>query len=64
MPPKKPAAGSPAKKKGKDHHRLSQVNDGSTGDSRTDTPAGNGQDNDDIDAYHEPVEYIVLDRSL
>lgn len=54
MPPKKPAAGSPTKKKGKDH-KLSQVNDGGTGDSRTDTAAGNGQDNDDIDAYHEPV---------
>ncbi|GMF31143.1 unnamed protein product [Phytophthora fragariaefolia] len=78
MAPKKPLAGSPVKKKSKDHSKGAIPNgDGHDKDPRSGAGggggggsgsggaadgslSGTGQDNDEMDAYHEPVRWCLI----
>lgn len=63
MPPKKPVAGatSPLKKKLKDPSKALGGDGADKDHARADGGAsGAGQDNDEMDAYHEPVRLMYL----
>lgn len=55
MPPKKPGAASPLKKKLKDPSKTLGSDGADSSHARADGGGGSGQDNDEMDAYHEPV---------
>lgn len=88
MGPKKPLAGSPVKKKSKDHSKSAAIpnGDGHDKDPRGGAAgggasaggaggggaggaggdgslSGTGQDNDEMDAYHEPVRWCLMLQS-
>lgn len=81
MGPKKPLAGSPVKKKSKDHskgaaiptgdgHDKDRGGAGGTGAGGAGSGAadgslsGAGQDNDEMDAYHEPVRCCLIPTAV
>jgi hypothetical protein len=84
MGPKKPLAGSPVKKKSKDHSKGAAIPNGdghdkdprgaagggagaggaANGAAGEGSLAGTGQDNDEMDAYHEPVRRFSVLRLL